>query len=187
MFLDIGVGILLAVGMSWYFQTGLTFFMIFAGIVFALLPDIDFIVEFAKWGSVGGKVIREHREWVHFPLAYIPVVLLVFLIWGLMWALFLGAVLFLHFLHDSVGIGWGIKWFWPFSKRAYKFFSERNGNLSWRHFLVSWDHKELTEVAAERGDPDWIRNIYLRLHPVSVVESAFFVIAVGILYLYWRT
>ncbi len=183
MFLDIGVGILLSIWTSWFFQIDLTFSLIFIGIIFSLFPDIDFFVEFIKHGSVGGKIIREHRELIHFPLLYIPVILIVLSLFGIMWATFLSLGLLAHFLHDSIGIGWGIKWLWPFSKRAYKLFSEKNGTFSSR-LLVSWDHKELTEVVAEHGDPDWIRNIYLRLHPVNVIEFLSFVTSLIILYFY---
>ena len=73
MFLDIGIGILLSIWTSCFFHSDLTFTLVFAGIAFALLPDIDFFIEFFKHGSVGGKVIREHRELTHFPIIYIPV------------------------------------------------------------------------------------------------------------------
>lgn len=183
MFLDIGVGILLSIWTSWFFQIDLTFFLIFLGIVFSLFPDIDFLVEFIKHGSVGGKIIREHRELIHFPLLYIPVILIVFTLFGTIWATFLGLGLLAHFLHDSIGIGWGIKWLWPFSKKTYKLFSEKNGKISSR-LLVSWDHKELAKIVAEYGDPNWIKNIYMRLHPVNVIEFLSFVIAIIVLYFY---
>lgn len=183
MLLDIGVGILLTIWTSWFFQVDLTFFLIFFGILFSLLPDADFFVEFIKHGSVGGKVIREHRELAHFPLFYVPVVFVIFFLFGGIWSVFLGLGLLAHFLHDSVGIGWGIKWLWPFSKRAYKLFAGKNGRVSSK-LLVSWDSEELTKVAAEHGDPDWIRNIYLRPHPINVIEFLFFIGSLVGLYFY---
>jgi len=186
MFLDIGIGILLSIWTSWFFHTDLTFTLVLAGIAFALLPDIDFFVELIRHGSVGGKVIREHRELTHFPIIYIPIAIFVFAIFGAMWTLFFILALFAHFLHDSIGLGWGIKWFWPFSRKAYKFFSEENGKFSFHRLIVSWNSEELTKVVAGYGDPNWIRNIYFRLTPVAVIEFSFFIISLIILYLYFH-
>lgn len=183
MFLDIGVGILLSIWTSWFFEVDLTFQLLFLAIIFSLLPDIDFFVEFFKHGSVGGRVIREHRELIHFPLLYIPVILIVFLFFGTMWASLLGLSLLAHFLHDSFGIGWGIKWLWPFSKRTYKFFSEKNGKLSSR-VLMSWDQKELAETVSEHGDPNWIKNIYLRPSLINILECLSCIGALIVLYFY---
>ncbi len=183
MFLDIGIGILSSIWTSWFFHADLTFALILAGIAFALLPDIDFFIELIKHGSVGGKIIREHRELTHFPIIYIPIAILIFVIYGTMWATLFGLALVAHFLHDSVGIGWGIKWFWPFSRGSYKLFSEKDGRFSSR-LIISWGPEELIKVVADYGDPNWIRNIYLRFHPVAVIEFSFFVISLIILYFY---
>lgn len=183
MFLDIGVGIMLSIGISWFFQTDLTLVLIFTGIFFALLPDIDFFIEFAKHGSVGGKVIREHREIIHFPFFYAPFFVLLLVVFGVKWAILFGLCLLAHFLHDSIGIGWGIKWFWPFSQKSYKLFSEKDGRFSSR-FFVSWDQKELTDVMADKGDPDWIKNIYLRPSPIAIIEFLGFIVSLLALYLY---
>lgn len=183
MFLDIGIGILLSIWTSWFFHADLMFILVLAGVIFALLPDIDFFVELIKHGSVGGKVIREHRELIHFPVIYIPVAILIYVAFGAMWAALFSLAILAHFLHDSIGLGWGIKWFWPFSRRSYKLFSEKNGRFS-RRLVVSWNPEELTEVVADHGDPNWIRNIYLQFHPVAVIEFSFFVISLIILYLY---
>jgi len=183
MFLDIGIGILLSIWTSWFFHVDLMFTLILMGIIFALLPDIDFFIELIKHDSVGGKVIREHRELTHFPIIYIPVAILVYPIFGAMWVALFSLAILAHFLHDSVGIGWGIKWFWPLSKKAYKFFSEKDGKFS-RRLVVSWRPEELTKVAADYGDPNWIRNIYLQFTPIAIIEFSFFAISLLILSLY---
>lgn len=183
MFLDIGIGILLSIWTSWFFHVDLIFILVLAGIIFALLPDIDFFIELIKHGSVGGKVIREHRELTHFPIIYIFVAILVYLIFGAMWTILFSLAILAHFLHDSVGIGWGIKWFWPVSKKAYKFFSEKDGKLS-RRLVVSWSPEELTKVVASHGNSNWIRNIYLRPTPIAIIEFSFFISSLFVLYLY---
>lgn len=184
MFFDVGAGILLSILISWYFKLKLTFFIVMSGITFSLLPDIDFIIEFLRHKSVGGKVIREHREITHYPLAYIPVIILALVLFGKIWALLFVLSIFFHFLHDSIGIGWGIKWLYPFSKKSYKFFSEKDGRFS-KKFIVTWGPEELTKTVELYGDPDWIRNIYLKPSPIFITEFLLFLISVLILIIYF--
>jgi hypothetical protein len=186
MFLDIGVGILLSLKAAWLFQKELTPAIIAAGIVFALLPDMDFIFEFLKHGSVGGKVIREHRELLHFPITFIPVAIGVLYSSGMFWGFLFSICILAHFLHDSIGVGWGIKWLWPFSKRSFKFFAKKDGSFSWKDPVVSWSSEELPQVVAIHGDPDWIKHIYLRPTPTSVIELLVFFAALLILYMWMR-
>ena len=183
MFLDIAVGIFLAAGVSWVFAEPLTWQIIAATALLALFPDIDFWVEFLRHGSVGGKAIREHRELLHYPLSYIPPLAVVFYFAGAFWGTLAILALVWHFLHDSVGAGWGIRWFWPFSKRPYKFFSEKDGAFSSR-FIVSWNDAELRQIVAEHGDPNWMRNIYLRPSPTLIIELAVLFTAFAFLFLY---
>lgn len=183
MLLDSAIGIFSSIFVSWFFNFEISSSLVLVGIVFALLPDLDFLVEFIKHGSVGGKVIREHREIIHYPIIYVPVVILIYFLTGIFWATLFAMGIFSHFVHDSIGIGWGIKWFWPFSKKSYKLFSEKDGSFSSR-LVVSWEPEELKEVVLKYGDPDWIKNIYLRLHPVSVIELMFFIFSLIILYFF---
>lgn len=183
MLLDIAAGIFSSIFVSWFFDFEISSFLILAGIVFALLPDFDFLVEFIKHRSVGGKVIREHRELIHYPIIYIPIVVLIYFLTDIFWATLFTTGILSHFIHDSIGIGWGIKWLWPFSKKSYKLFSEKDGSFSSR-LIVSWEPEELREVVLKYGDPNWIKNIYLRLHPVSVIEFIFFIFSLTVLYFY---
>lgn len=183
MLLDTAVGILLAIGVSLYFDARLTPLLLWSGIVFVLLPDIDFLIEFARHGSVGGKVIREHRNITHFPILYALVMVLIFIFFGAKWAVLLGATSIAHFLHDSIGLGWGIKWLWPFSKKAYKFFSNKKGEVS-KNLISSWGQDELKVIVAQYGDPNWLKNNYLCLSKTLIIEMSAFLISIFILLLY---
>ncbi|MEK7078361.1 MAG: metal-dependent hydrolase [Patescibacteria group bacterium] len=182
MFLDIGVGIFVSIFLSRIFEINLSYWFITGGILFSLLPDLDVFVELAKRGKVGGQVQGHHRELTHFPLTYLPVFILVYFIFGKIWLGLFGWCVFLHFLHDSVGMGWGIKWWWPFSNKAYKFFSEKDGSFS-NNFMVSWRPQELKETIARHGDDHWLKNFYFKLHPIAVFEFSVFVLAVIVLVL----
>jgi len=65
---DIGIGIFSAIIASRLFQTKLTLFTVIIGIVFALLLDTDFLVEWIKRKRMPGKFSHEHRNLFHFPL-----------------------------------------------------------------------------------------------------------------------
>ncbi|MEK7500640.1 MAG: metal-dependent hydrolase [Patescibacteria group bacterium] len=181
MFLDIGVGIILSVIFSRWFGVELTGWLVAAGIIFALLPDADVFVElWQRRGKLGGKIQGFHRTFTHYPLMYLPLVLAVFIMAGGFWALFLGLGALAHLLHDSVGTGWGIKWLWPFSKKRYKFFADKDGSVS-ANLIVSWTPAEWKKAVFQYGDPDWFKHYYLRPSPVFIVEFLVFVLAMTIL------
>jgi len=181
--LDIGAGILLAIWVSWFWQINLSLGLVLAGIVFALLPDADFFVELAKRGRVGGKIIGAHRELTHFPITYVPIVAIIYVLFGEQTATLFSLAVVFHLLHDGIGIGWGIKYLWPFSKKTYKFFSEKDGKISSR-LVVSWEDEELKKTVARYGDPNWIKNIYLRPSFVSIIELLGFIASLAVLYFY---
>jgi len=163
MFLDIAIGILLAVWTSVNFNVALSFW-VFPAVLFILLPDVDFFIELFKRGSVGKEGIKEHRRITHYPLAYIPVVILIFLLFGKLWGLIFSLAVALHFIHDSAVFGWGVQWLWPFSKKHYIFFrkslySEKPG-LPFK-FLYIWTPEQAeaatslcTSPRLPRGSPD---------------------------------
>ncbi len=183
--LDIAIGIFLAMGVSRFFQMPLTGIMIVAGILFALSPDADYLIHLARGNS--SKNAHLHRDTFHIPLVFIPLGVLLLYPFGQEWAVLFGAASFLHFVHDSIGIGWGVQWLWPFVDTHYFFlYSYRPpGRTEYlpRQWFYAWPHRDIESLAALHGDPDWIKNIYLRLHPFALVEYAAFIIAVTVLIL----
>lgn len=185
MLFDIGAGIIFSILVSEFYGLELTAAFIIGGIAFSLLPDIDAIVELWKYKNLGGFEIRIHREWVHYPLLYMPAVPVIYYFFGADWAtLFLLGVL-LHFIHDSIGLGWGIKWFGPFSRNNYKLFSEKDGTLS-RRLLVKWTSEEFVETLKKYHNPNWFRDYYLRPSFINIFEFLVFLIAIATLYIYLK-
>ncbi len=181
MFLDIGIGILGAVLYTGIVDAPITPALLAVAVGFALLPDTDFIVAWMRSRNVHA-INHTHRDVTHYPLLYIPVgSLAVALLGGLPTAMLFAALSLLHFIHDSIGIGWGIQWAYPFSKKFYKAFSEKDGRFSWR-LLVAWTPSEQAEVERQAGDPSWLRNIYLRFHPIAIIELLFFIGALAVLW-----
>jgi len=188
MFLDAGNGIFAVMLTSWIFDMPLSRTLVAAGIIFAFLPDVDYLIHLARGGT--SRNAHRHREMLHYPLLFIPAGVILFSFYGMEWVFLFGVAAFLHFLHDSIGIGWGVQWLYPFSKDHYTFFyryQPRHKERLPRRFalLLVWKHEEVDILAAKYGDPDWIRNIYLRWHPYAITEFAIFLIALGALYYFW--
>jgi hypothetical protein len=180
--LDVSIGIILAIIGAKIFHIALTWGLVLWAIGFALLPDIDVFPELiARRGRLGGKEISWHRELAHFPVVYIAPAILVFILAGPLWGFLFTLGVLLHLLHDSIGMGWGIKWAWPFNKNSYKFFSNKQNDMA-RNFLVHWTPAELPDVVREYGDPEWLKHYYFELHPIVIVELLIFALA---LVLWW--
>lgn len=186
MFLDIGVGILAAILVSKLFSITLTYWFVAGGIVFALLMDADFI--FHLWTGGTSKDVHRHRDLLHYPIVYIPFgSSIAYFLGGNYWALLFAICSFVHFLHDSIGIGWGVQWLWPFRNDHYTFFyayqppSRPPLPFQW---VYIWKHDEIDKIEEKLGDHDWIKNIYLKWHPYAIVEFVVFLIALSVLL--WR-
>ena len=171
MFLDIAAGIFLSILVSWLFSSPLSFAFMMAGIAAVLLPDIDFLIHVLRGGNLRESA-HTHREILHYPILFIPVVSLLFYLYDPRWALLFGLGALFHFLHDSVGLGWGVMWLGPFSWKSYKFFSEKDGSNS-RRLVMYWEPEELNAIIEERAkhtDTNWIKNTYFRLTPTLIIE-----------------
>ena len=174
-------------GMSRFFQMPLTASMIGAGILFALLPDVDYLLHLARGNS--SRDAYKHRDTLHLPLVFVPVGVVLLYPFGHAWAVLFGAASFLHFVHDSIGIGWGVQWLWPFCDDHYSFLYiyRPPGRTEYlpRKWVYVWRHRDIEAWAARYGDPDWIKNIYFRPHPYAIVE--FTALLIALIMLFFRT
>lgn len=186
MFLDIGIGILSAIFVSSLFWFELTALFVFVSILLALLPDIDIVFYLVKKGFK--SLDHRHRNIFHYPIIHFLIGIFITLFIDFKFSLLFLLNTFGHFLHDSVGIGWGVKWLWPFSRKLYKFsFANLHaGKKPKIRFLYEFSDEELDNVNFKYGDPDWIKNIYLRPSMISITEFIFFLISVFALYFYLR-
>jgi len=186
MFLDIGIGILSAIFISSLLQIKLTVLFIFISILLAFFPDIDAIYSIVKKGFK--SLDHRHRDFFHYPIIHLFVGIFIVLFIELKFGALFLINTFGHFLHDSAGIGWGVKWLWPFSKKLYKFsFTDLlAGKKPKIRFLYEFSDEELNSANFKYGDPNWIRNIYLRPSLISIVEFIFFLISVFALYFYLK-
>lgn len=184
---DIGIGLIVSWLVCYVFGVEPTWVHVVFGILFALSPDIDAVFQKLTCGSISAHARNphDHRSLVHYPLVFVPTgTVLVFAIcsaagFGLELVLIFAVGSFLHFVHDSFGIGWGVKWLWPFSKKNYKFFVEKDNSPS-KTFIQSWNPSELSEAVRLYGLPAEIwRPLYLK-SPFFVVETLIFSSALGL-------
>lgn len=175
--LDIGIGLLLGILLN--SQTEINYELsLLLGVTAALLPDLDFV-----WQKVTGKYsyLSNHRDGLHYPLIFIPVVALL----GYLFNPWLGAVFAIgaltHFIHDSIGLGWGIKWLFPFSNTSYLFFYKvglPTNKYQPKKLIYAWTDSELQSESKKYADPDWIKHIYFQFHPYGITE--YIVLVLGI-------
>lgn len=179
MLFDIGIGIIIGV---LFHSTSDVFTLstfVSVGILFSLLPDIDFPIHFLRGGTFENEY--KHRNLLHVPLLLWPIgSAVVYLINPILVPMFLVGTL-IHFMHDSVGIGWGVRWFYPFSKTHYAFlYRVRTGTFTEipKQLVYAWTPEQVDEYAEVYHDEDWIRNIYFKWHPYAIAEAAVFVVAI---------
>jgi hypothetical protein len=169
--LDIGIGILLAIGVSEWFSITLTPLLIVVGIAAALLPDIDIMTKlFGRW---------RHREFTHYPLIYVAISVLLYLLLPVPYVMLITLGVLAHFIHDSIGIGWGIAWLWPFSGRKFLVFPEQSRRrvLGW---FVTWlpkDEERIRTQHYEGASTNWVREFYGRPSLLAFIEYGGFLVA----------
>lgn len=163
--LDVGIGILLGLVLGPE-QTVIANALL--GVVFVLLPDADVIV-FYLLRSLRVKRFKDHRELFHYPLVYIGLGTVILLAFQPAWIPLFVAASLAQFLHDSIGIGWGIPWLYPFSNRYFKFFYQYDLHRAKQpqKFMWVWSKSEQRELLDKYGDPDWHK------HTFQVREYAF--------------
>ncbi|MBI4132784.1 MAG: metal-dependent hydrolase [Candidatus Sungbacteria bacterium] len=185
MLLDIGIGIFASILVGKLFSLPLTPLLVGFGVACALIPDIDLWYTIARRGHRDIHAIIKHRNILHYPLVYIPVGTALTALFGYQWSLLFFLASFGHFIHDSIGLGWGVAWLWPFTTRSYTFFYRYTAPEKRlpRQALYRWERQDMDRLIDTYRDANWLRNIYLKLHPVFAIEIAGFLFAV---YLLWR-
>lgn len=184
---------------AWWFGIDPLWWYFAVGLVLSHAPDIDAIPELLKRGKVAASAEHphDHREALHYPVVLVTLAgIVAYLVpyWG---AVFLVAVV-LHLVNDLYGTGWGIKLFWPLSKKNYKMLGRRVNRLrylleesgdwdSQTHeerrlkMLVAWEAEELPLYMTRWGIEDWIPKYYFRMNSISVIEYGLFAVAVSLM------
>ncbi|MEA2701601.1 MAG: inner membrane protein [Candidatus Parcubacteria bacterium] len=175
--LDIGVGILLSLGVAEYFGAEVTPFLIAFGIVCALLPDIDVITFplLGKW---------YHRTHTHYPILYLPLAILAYIFFDPLYATIFTLGVYAHLIHDTFGLGWGIAWLWPVTGRKFLIFPWK-GAPGQKGMLATWMPENEPSLMQKQQDTGWVKRYYFRPNPLAFIEYGIFVIALALLVLHF--
>ncbi len=185
MLLDIGIGILAALFVSAALHIHASAWFIIPGIIFALLPDFDAL--YYAIINHGMPKAHRHRDMMHIPLLFIPAGTLLLFFFSPAYALLFFVCTLAHFIHDSIGIGWGVQWLYPFNSDHFSFlylYQPPGKTPLPKKIFYRWRHDEIDTLDGVHGDPDWVRNVYLHMHPYAIVEAAVFIVALLGLYIY---
>jgi hypothetical protein len=173
--LDIGVGIFLSLGVAEYFGVEATPLLIAFGVICALLPDIDVItMPFGTW---------YHRTLTHYPVAYLPLAVLAYVFLDPLYATIFTFGVYVHLIHDTFGVGWGIAWLWPATSRKFLFFPWK-GVPSGGKMLATWMPENEPSLMEKQRDTDWLKN-YFRPSLLAYIEYGVLLSALIVLVLYF--
>jgi len=132
-----------------------------AGAFWGIVPDpisyvLSWAVKFDKWAHA-------HRDNFSHSV-FMPIIVLAFtILLDSKMVITISIAMLTHPLLDLFGIGWGVKLFYPFSRKTYKMFYK--GRI-----LTVWNQEEVDAEAEKFGDNNWVRNIYFRPTVVGASE-----------------
>ncbi len=177
----------MAIFANFYFDVELTWYLIMIVVIFAVSPDIDFLWKFFRYKITN----QSHREILHHPLVFIPFGIIILFPFSKIFAFLFAMATFWHFLNDTIFMGLGVQWFWPFSQKYFNLFgilgyqTPGKPKLPFR-FFYTWKPEQIKEIEEKYGDPNWIRNIYLKPHLFTVIEYLVFIVSIFLLILYTK-
>lgn len=148
--------IMIASVLSNFYTVTMDIFIVSSALLFVHLLEVDLFIWLIIHRFQLNKLSYKHRDLLHYPILFLPLgsLLVLFLSNYFFSLLFLLCSLF-HFLHDSFGVGWGIKWLWPFSNKNFKLFSRKHPTKK-RRLIISWTPEELEKEVQAIGD-NWLK------------------------------
>ena len=135
--------------------------LLLVGAFWGILPDL--VSYILSWTLKFDKWAHAHRDNFSHSL-FVPItVLALAILLGSKTVIAVSIAMFTHPLLDLLGIGWGVKLFYPLSKKTYKMFYK--GQI-----LIIWNQKEVEAEAEKHGDDNWIKNTYFKPNIFGVLE-----------------
>lgn len=103
-------------------------------VLFSLFPDIDLVYDYAKQLVLGKKYkipLIHHQNATHWPVVYVPLLVLALLTMEPFLLLAAGAI-YLHLFMDTFFCNQGVMWLYPFKKKWFNYFArETRRKLGW--------------------------------------------------------
>jgi membrane-bound metal-dependent hydrolase YbcI (DUF457 family) len=132
-------------------------FIVIATVIFAILPDIDFLLYHARHKI--DRMSHRHRRILHLPIVYIisGSVALLFISESTLLAVFFIVMSFYHFIHDSFSVGDGVQWLMPFSDVHYFFGKKTDTAKEFIWNLYKDSPENIDEHAKNNGHDGWAK------------------------------
>lgn len=176
MFLHLTEGVVMAVLAGIFTGTDQKIFFVVFGALATISPDIDFIIFLYRRRWKIDEFVHEHRDILHHPAQIVLIGgIIVWFLFGFDFCLLWIFAILVHFIHDSIFKGWGIRWI-PFDRRYFilaKYSPKR---------IIS-DLDEQRKIAIQYGDPKWFKK-QTRANKKIIHEFVFF-LAASVLALCW--
>src|SRR3989344_6883374 len=172
---DIGIGLLVAIVVCKIGGVDPSAQYLCTGIFGSLLPDIDMLIYRLQGGKMD-KWAHKHRDISHYPLITVPILAgVAYYFYGIWHCVILAIAMSCHYRHDIPEPGWGIRLFYPFSKK-YIAYRSRDGIEAPQWY--AWTAKEQDEIANEYGNDKWVKDWTFWVPSLAVLTvgiiSAFF-------------
>jgi hypothetical protein len=185
---DAGIGLTVSAVMISWFDAPATFLFVLWVLAWAYLPDLDGAFHFIKTGKAVADLEngRDHREGLHYPLIWTVLFGVLVYFFGInIWLISAYTAIVLHFLHDMIGIGWGVQIFAPLDWGSYKLFSKKwvSADVSLLPLVTRYSRPELRKALMKYGEADWIERYFCKVTHVSIVDYSFFLIGVITIFL----
>ncbi len=151
MFIHLLAGSLIFLFLGKYYNLEVNSLFLFIGACFGIMPDV--VGALLKFNFIFYRWTHEHRDDI-FHTIFFPIIVFIvgYLIFGFELAIVFFLAVLSHALLDIIGVGWGIKLFYPFSQKNYKLFS--NGK-----FIQIWNKKALDKLIKKYHEPNWFFKI----------------------------
>ena len=161
MFIHLLAGSLVFLLFSKVFDSEVDRMYLLFGAFWGIVPDpISYIlswpVKFNKWSHI-------HRDNFSHSVFFPSIVIAIAILLEYKMAIVAGVAMLTHPFLDLIGIGWGVKLFYPFSKRTYKMFYKGRT-------LTVWNQEEVDIEAEKSGSDNWVKNIYFRPNIIGASE-----------------
>lgn len=141
------------------------------GVIFSLLPDIDFIFK---------SKVFSHRGVIHTPIFYILICIILTaedIPSNIIIAFIIGTMF--HLFHDLFVLGRGVMILYPFSKYRLKIFPDNGKDGYLKQKILWWNEEDTPKYAEHIGTENssgldnkhWIKIWYLRPNLFVVTET----------------
>lgn len=160
MFTDLIIGLI--TGLTLVSLEGSQQSIILFSLVFSILPDLDFLIYHSFYPI--DRFSHKHRRILHLPLIYILIGTIILKVMNADMFLYISFIFLSlwHFIHDTLSLGFGVQWFFPFTNRQYLWGSDIKTSKKIFKKLYSDTPENIDTHADTHGDDNWAKKSFFK-------------------------